>query len=115
MLPGYDQIIKATAKRFGERCGGAGHRGTGRIDHRPPHSSPVLAIGSLAIDLAPAWVKDTVIALFGTGDKAFLLTLLLLIVAVAAAIAGIVELTRPPWGTVPFLALGVVAALAVTT
>ena len=80
-----------------------------------PHSSPVLAIGSVAIDLAPAWVKDTVIALFGTGDKVFLLTLLLLVVAVVAAVAGIVELTRPPWGTVTFLVLGVVAALAVTT
>lgn len=80
-----------------------------------PHSSPVLAIGSLTIDLAPSWVKDAVIQLFGTGDKVFLLTLLLLTVAVVAAIAGILELTRPPWGTVTFLILGAVATLAVTT
>lgn len=80
-----------------------------------PQSSPVLAIGSLTIDLAPPAIKDAVIQLFGTGDKVFLLTLLLLVVAVVAAVAGRLELTRPPWGTVIFLVLGGVAVLAVTT
>ena len=38
-----------------------------------PTASPVLVIGSLLIDLAPSWAKETAIALFGTGDKAALL------------------------------------------
>ncbi|MGO2746966.1 molybdopterin-dependent oxidoreductase [Microbacterium sp.] len=78
-------------------------------------SSPVLAIGSLTIDLAPPGVKDAVIALFGTGDKVFFVALLLAVLAVVAATAGLIERYRPPWGVMIFIALGVVAGVAVTT
>lgn len=80
-----------------------------------PESSPLLAVGSLVIDLAPSGVKDAVIALFGTGDKMFLLILLGLVVAIVAAGAGVLEYRASPWGAVPFIVLGALATIAVTT
>ena len=78
------------------------------------NGSPILVVGALLIDLAPGWVKQTVIALFGTGDKAFLIVLLVLIVLIGSGLAGWLELRRPPWGRVLIGvggAVGVVAAL----
>lgn len=80
-----------------------------------PQASPFLAVGSLLIDLAPAPVKDAVIAVFGTNDKLFLLVLLALVLAVLTAGAGMLELFRPPWGIVLLLVLGTAATLAVVT
>lgn len=80
-----------------------------------PQSSPLLAVGSLAIDLAPPVVKDAVIALFGTNDKIFLLVLLGIVVVIAAAGAGMLEFRTPPWGTVVMMLLGGVGAVAVVT
>ncbi|WP_092914734.1 molybdopterin-dependent oxidoreductase [Agrococcus baldri] len=80
-----------------------------------PQASPFLAVGSLVIDLAPAGVKDAVIALFGTGDKVFLLIVLAVLLAALAAGAGVLELVAPPWGTVLLLVVGAFGTLAVTT
>jgi hypothetical protein len=52
-----------------------------------PAASPVLVVGSLMIDAAPGWAKATAIALFGTGDKAALLTGLGIVLAVVAGAA----------------------------
>ena len=80
-----------------------------------PASSPLLAVGSLVIDLVPAWVKSLVISLFGTDDKAVLLiTLGVLVVALAAGI-GILEYRRPPFGIAGLVVVGGIATLAVTT
>ena len=77
--------------------------------------SPVFAVGSLVIDLAPAAVKEFVIAIFGTGDKAALLTLMgILIVAISGA-AGVLELRRSPLGVIVIGIGGVVAFVAVIT
>ncbi|MGM1017010.1 MAG: molybdopterin-dependent oxidoreductase [Actinomycetota bacterium] len=78
-------------------------------------SSPLFAVGSLVIDLAPSWVKDLVIALFGTNDKIFLLALLGVVLALVAAAAGMLESRVPPWGVVVLVLLGAVGVLAVTT
>jgi len=80
-----------------------------------PASSPLLAVGSLVIDLVPAWLKETVIALFGTGDKVVLLVTLGVVVAVLAAAIGVLEYRRPPWGIVGLVAVGAIATFAVTT
>lgn len=80
-----------------------------------PQSSPLLAVGSLVIDLAPPWAKDTAIALFGTNDKIFLLVLLSVLLALVAASAGILHLAAPPGGVLVLGVLGAIAALAVTT
>ncbi|MBN9605543.1 MAG: molybdopterin-dependent oxidoreductase [Actinomycetales bacterium] len=63
-----------------------------------PNGSPVTSVGGAAIDLAPPWAKEFMIAVFGTGDKAALLTLIGLLVAVIGGLAGVVEHRRPPLG-----------------
>ncbi|WP_368498132.1 molybdopterin-dependent oxidoreductase [Herbiconiux sp. A18JL235] len=78
-------------------------------------SSPLFAVGSLAIDLAPPWVKNLVITLFGTGDKIALLVLLGIVVLALAAVAGLLERRRPPLGIVLLVVVSGIAVLAVTT
>ncbi|PPF60730.1 oxidoreductase [Clavibacter michiganensis] len=80
-----------------------------------PAASPVLAVGALVIDLVPAGVKDTVIALFGTGDKVALIVVLGLVVLAAAGLAGILQARRPPLGVVVLALFAGVAVLAATT
>ncbi|MFB6610996.1 molybdopterin-dependent oxidoreductase [Agromyces sp. NPDC056379] len=77
-----------------------------------PASSPVVVVGSLLIDLAPPWAKDTAIALFGTGDKAALLVGIGLVLLAVAGAAGVLEARRSPWGMVVVAAVGVVGAVA---
>ena len=77
-----------------------------------PSASPLLAVGSFVIDLVPPWVKETVIALFGTADKVVLIGCLVLLVAVLAVGVGILEFRRPPWGIVGLVIVGIVAGAA---
>lgn len=77
-----------------------------------PAASPVLTVGALIIDIVPAGFKDLVIGLFGTADKAVLIISIGLAVVVLAALAGIVELTRPPFGRVLVVVAGAVALFA---
>jgi DMSO/TMAO reductase YedYZ molybdopterin-dependent catalytic subunit len=77
--------------------------------------SPLFSVGSLVIDLAPSGVKEFVIALFGTGDKAALLTLMAVLIVLISAAAGVLELRRPPVGIVVIGIGGVVALVAVVT
>jgi DMSO/TMAO reductase YedYZ molybdopterin-dependent catalytic subunit len=65
------------------------------------------------IDLVPGWVKDLVIALFGTNDKAVLIVAIALGAAVLAAAAGVLELVRPPLGRVLTVVAGGLAVFAV--
>ncbi|WIE65702.1 molybdopterin-dependent oxidoreductase [Curtobacterium sp. MCLR17_036] len=77
--------------------------------------SPLVAVGSAVIDLAPAGAKDLMVTLFGTGDKVALFALMTVIVAAVSAGAGVLERARPPFGALVFAAGGVLALLAVTT
>jgi DMSO/TMAO reductase YedYZ molybdopterin-dependent catalytic subunit len=79
-----------------------------------PAASPILVVGALAIDLAPAWAKDAAIALFGTGDKAALIAGIAVVLFAVAAVAGVLQARRPPLGRLIFAAgaiAGVAAAL----
>ncbi|PXA68136.1 molybdopterin-dependent oxidoreductase [Cryobacterium arcticum] len=80
-----------------------------------PGASPVLVVGALLIDLAPAWVKELVISLFGTGDKLALIVFIALVAAVLAALAGILEYRRAPLGRFVIVAAGLVALVAALT
>ena len=60
-----------------------------------PSASPLFVVGSLVIDLAPPWAKQTMIALFGTGDKAALLTLMVVGLIVIAGAVGVLYAKRP--------------------
>lgn len=80
-----------------------------------PASSPLFAAGSLVIDLAPAWLKDLTIALFGTNDKIVLLVCLAILVLIVAVVIGLLEFARPSWGVILLVLAGVIATIAVTT
>jgi DMSO/TMAO reductase YedYZ molybdopterin-dependent catalytic subunit len=79
-----------------------------------PQSSPVLAVGQAAIDLAPPQVKDFAISTFGTNDKRALLGGILVILALYAALVGMVAVRRLAFGLgglAVFAAIGLTAAL----
>ena len=79
-----------------------------------PQSSPVLAVGQAAIDLAPPQVKDFAISAFGTEDKTALLGGILVILALYAAVVGMLAVRRLAlgmWGLAIFAAIGLAAAL----
>jgi DMSO/TMAO reductase YedYZ molybdopterin-dependent catalytic subunit len=80
-----------------------------------PTSSPFAAMGSALIDLAPPWAKDTAISLFGTNDKAALLTGIAIVMLGLAALAGMLEARRPPWGRVVVFAFGLAGVVAALT
>ncbi|MFC5502292.1 molybdopterin-dependent oxidoreductase [Lysinimonas soli] len=75
-----------------------------------PTAGPLLVVGSQLIDWAPAWAKQVAIALFGTGDKAALLTGVGVVLALVSAGAGVLERRRPPIGRLLIGALGVFGA-----
>ncbi|WIE73001.1 molybdopterin-dependent oxidoreductase [Curtobacterium sp. MCJR17_020] len=77
--------------------------------------SPLVAVGSAVIDLAPAGAKNLMVALFGTGDKVALFMLMTVIVAAISAGAGVLERARPPFGALVFAIGGVLALIAVST
>jgi DMSO/TMAO reductase YedYZ molybdopterin-dependent catalytic subunit len=77
-----------------------------------PGASPMLVVGALLIDLAPAWVKELVIAWFGTGDKVALIVFIALVSALLAALAGILEFRRPPFGRYVVVLAGLIALVA---
>jgi DMSO/TMAO reductase YedYZ molybdopterin-dependent catalytic subunit len=77
--------------------------------------SPLVVVGSAVIDLTPGAMKEAVIRVFGHGDKAFLFVVLAVVIAVLAALAGVLEVRRPWLGRAIVLAgaaLGVAAALS---
>lgn len=78
-------------------------------------TNPLIAVGSLAIDLAPPGVKSAVIAIFGTNDKVFIVALLFVVVLILAAVVGILQSRLPPFGITLLLIVVLVAIVAVLT
>ena len=77
-----------------------------------PGASPVLSVGALVIDIVPAGVKELVIGLFGTADKIVLIVTIVLVLIVIAALAGVLESRRPPYGRVLVVLIGAIALFA---
>ncbi|MEJ5915207.1 molybdopterin-dependent oxidoreductase [Pseudokineococcus sp. 1T1Z-3] len=77
-----------------------------------PRSAPVIAVGDTFIDLTPAWLKDFAIETFGTNDKVALLVGIGLVLAVVAAVAGVLGRVRRPFGDAVVIVLGGVGAVA---
>ncbi len=77
--------------------------------------SPLVAVGSAVIDLAPPAAKDLMVGLFGTGDKVALFVLMAVVTAAVSAGAGVLERARPPFGALVLAAGAVLALVAVTT
>ena len=79
-----------------------------------PQSSPVFAVGQAAIDLTPPQVKEFAISTFGADDKTALLGGILVILALYAAMVGILAVRRLAfgmWGLAIFASIGLAAAL----
>ena len=79
-----------------------------------PQSSPVLAVDQAAIDLTPPAVKDFAISAFGANDKTVLLGGILVVLALYAAVVGVLAVRRLAfgmWGLAIFACVGLAAAL----
>ncbi|WP_275003951.1 molybdopterin-dependent oxidoreductase [Promicromonospora iranensis] len=76
-----------------------------------PGASTLFAGGAAVIDVVPPWLKDFAVEAFGTNDKAVLLGSMGLVLALGAALAGWLELRRPPSGALLIGAVGVVGAI----
>ena len=79
-----------------------------------PVASPVIAVGGVAIDSSPVWLKEFAVRSFGTNDKAVLLSGIGVTLALYAAIVGLVayrSLRAGVVGVAVFVALGAAAAL----
>lgn len=80
-----------------------------------PAADPVLAVGSLAVDLAPQPVKAFAIRTFGANDKVALLAGVYALLALAAVLLGAAASRRRRYGLtglVVFAAVGVAAVLS---
>lgn len=78
-------------------------------------SSPVVAVGSGAIDAAPAWLKEFAIRTFGSNDKRALLIGIGAVLTIVAIVVGIASIRRPRVGTIALLVLGAVGVAASLT
>jgi DMSO/TMAO reductase YedYZ molybdopterin-dependent catalytic subunit len=77
--------------------------------------SPVVAVGETSIDLTPPPVKDFAISTFGSNDKTALVTGILVLLAVFAAVIGVAAVRRFRYGVAGlavFTAIGLAAALS---
>ncbi|HST85048.1 MAG TPA: molybdopterin-dependent oxidoreductase [Kineosporiaceae bacterium] len=80
-----------------------------------PASAPLIALGDVAVDAVPPWLKDWAVQNFGTHDKQVLLGGALTIALLLSALAGIFAVRGKQWGTWLVLFLGGMAALAAAT
>ena len=75
------------------------------------NGSPVVAVGELQIDFTPPWLKNFAIREFGTDDKLILVSGILVVLAIFAAIIGAAATRRMAYG---LAGLGVFAAVGLT-
>src|SRR6187549_3705718 len=80
-----------------------------------PSAAPLIALGDVAVDQVPPWLKDFAVQNFGRHDKQVLLGGALLIALLLSALAGVLAVRGQPWGTYLVLGLGGLAALAAAT
>ena len=78
-------------------------------------SSPIIAVGGAAIDATPEFLKSFAIRTFGTNDKAVLVSGIVLILALAAALIGVFATRRIQLGWAGIGLFGVVGLAAVMT
>lgn len=75
----------------------------------------MIAVGSSAIDLTPAWLKEFAIRTFGTDDKLALLVGIGVVLGVAAIVVGVVSVRRPRAGVIGIVAFGAIGVIASVT
>ena len=80
-----------------------------------PEASPIVAVGSAAIDATPEWLKSFAIRTFGSNDKTALLAGIGVVLAIVASLIGVAAVRRPAWGYVGLAAFGLVGVVAAAT
>ena len=78
-------------------------------------SSPVIAVGSAAVGLAPAPVKNFAISAFGSNDKIALLTGIYVLLALYAIVLGVLGTRRLAYGLAGLAAFTVIGLVAAAT
>ena len=73
--------------------------------------SPVVAVGELQIDFTPPWLKNFAIREFGADDKLILVSGILVVLAIFAAVLGAAATRRMAYG---MAGLGVFAVIGLT-
>ena len=77
--------------------------------------SPVVAVGELQIDLTPPWLKNWAIAEFGANDKTILVSGIVVVLAVFAAVIGVLATRRLAYGMTGLAVFAVVGLTAAVT
>jgi DMSO/TMAO reductase YedYZ molybdopterin-dependent catalytic subunit len=80
-----------------------------------PASSPVIAVGDVAITLTPEPVKAFAIRTFGEADKIALIAGTLIVIAVYAVLIGLVSLRSPGLGVAGIAVFGLIGVAAAVT
>lgn len=80
-----------------------------------PAAFPVVAVGEAAVDLSPAPLKEWAIRSFGENDKAVLVGGVLVVLALVAALIGVLARRGIALGQAGFAVFGVVGLAAVLT
>ncbi|MGW6129148.1 molybdopterin-dependent oxidoreductase [Cellulomonas sp. NPDC055163] len=75
-------------------------------------ADPLVAVGATFVDATPGWLKDLAIAAFGTADKLALTVGSVVVLAVLAALAGVLAARRWAFGAALVVLLGAAGALA---
>jgi DMSO/TMAO reductase YedYZ molybdopterin-dependent catalytic subunit len=78
-----------------------------------PRASPLLAVGSSAIDLTPPWLKDFAVRTFGSDDKVVLLSGMAVVIGLVGVVAGLSSRRSRAPGLVLIVVLGALASVAV--
>ena len=77
--------------------------------------SPVVAVGELQIDFTPPWLKNFAITEFGADDKLVLVSGILVVLAIFAAIIGAAATRRMAYGMAGLAVFAVVGLTAAAT
>jgi len=78
-------------------------------------TSPVVAVGQLQIDFTPPWLKDFAIREFGSDDKTVLVGGILVVLALFAALIGVLAVRRLWFGMAGVAVFAVVGLTAAAT
>jgi DMSO/TMAO reductase YedYZ molybdopterin-dependent catalytic subunit len=79
------------------------------------NGSPVVAVGQLQIDLTPPWLKNFAINEFGSDDKLVLVSGILVVLAIFAAVIGALATLRLAYGMAGLAVFAVIGLTAAAT
>jgi DMSO/TMAO reductase YedYZ molybdopterin-dependent catalytic subunit len=79
------------------------------------NGSPVVAVGQLQIDFTPPWLKNFAINEFGSDDKLVLVSGILVVLAIFAAVIGALATRRRAYGMAGLAVFAVVGLIAAAT